>query len=221
MGNCRRRGSRCCRPRRRRRSSIPDPAARQGGGELPPVPGAVDIEERILQMPGSAATQRSAMRSLPSAQRADRGASPTSSSPRGLALHADDLALAARLLHLAAEQIAAGAVVEFLDVEVLHVEPRLVMPQAMRWLCPTMMPGAPGSATPGRRPGRAPPGASCTRCRAANTPGACRSRAAACPTPCGCPRWPRRWSPAGIAHAAHRVQEIHLGAVALRPACCA
>jgi hypothetical protein len=40
----------------------------------------------------------------------------------GCALHADDLAFGSRLLYLAAEKVAAGAVVQLLQVEVLDVE---------------------------------------------------------------------------------------------------
>jgi len=40
----------------------------------------------------------------------------------GCALHADDLALGARLLYLAAEKVAAGAVLQLLHIEVLDVE---------------------------------------------------------------------------------------------------
>src|ERR1022692_4023153 len=103
------------------------------------------------------------------------------------------------------------------------------MPHAMRWLCPTMMPGVPGSATPAAfMPGASRcvmyqmPGSEYSRCMSLDSsalPDAvwhvarqqrlARRRVAARDGPGVGPR-------AGIAQSAHRVQEIHLGAVALR-----
>ena len=47
------------------------------------------------------------------------------SPPRAWPFTADDLALPAGLLHLPAEQVAAGALVELLDVQILDVEPQV------------------------------------------------------------------------------------------------
>ena len=86
-------------------------------------------------------------------------------------------------------------VVELLDVEVLHVELEvgdapgdpLVVPHddARRARQRDARNVQPGRLEMGHVPDAGQ----------RSTPGACRSRAAACPTRCGCRRWPRHWSP--------------------------